>query len=80
MQSNGLGFHHPAAFWVGCAAITLGVFAHLPMFVHASHMGYQMAGMEMDATMRTGMGLIPFGLLLAAWGMLPRRANAAQSR
>lgn len=72
MQSNGLGFHHPAAFWTGCAAITLGVLAHLPMFVHASHMGYQMAGMEMDATMLTGMGLIPFGLLLAAWGMLPR--------
>ena len=72
MHSNGLGFHHPAAFWVGCAAITLGVFAHMPMFVHASHMGYQMAGMEMDATMLTGMGLIPFGLLLAAWGMLPR--------
>jgi putative MFS transporter len=77
MQSNGLGFHHPAAFWVGCAAITLGVFAHMPMFVHASHMGYQMAGMEMDATMLTGMGLIPFGLLLAAWGMLPRLAGAA---
>jgi putative MFS transporter len=76
MQSNGLGFHHPAAFWVGCAAITLGVFAHLPMFVHASHTGYQMAGMEMDATMLTGMGLIPFGLLLAAWGMLPRLAGA----
>ena len=28
MHSNGLGFHHPAAFWIGCAAITLGVFAH----------------------------------------------------
>ena len=77
MHSNGLGFHHPAAFWVGCAAITLGVFAHLPMFVHASHMGYQMAGMEMDATMLTGMGLIPFGLLLAAWGMLPRLAGVS---
>ena len=76
MQSNGLGFHHPAAFWLGCTAITLGVFAHMPMFVHASHMGYQMAGMEMDATMLTGMGLIPFGLLLAAWGMLPRLAGA----
>jgi putative MFS transporter len=76
MHANGLGFHHPAAFWIGCAAITLGVFAHMPMFVHASHMGYQMAGMEMDATMLTGMGLIPFGLLLAAWGMLPRLANA----
>ena len=72
MKSNGLGFHHPAAFWAGCAAITAGVLAHLPMFVHASHMGYEMAGMEMDATMLTGMGMIPLGLLLAAFGMLPR--------
>jgi putative MFS transporter len=79
MQSNGIGFHHPAAFWTGCAAITLGVFAHMPMFVHASQMGYQMAGMEMDATMLTGMGLIPFGLLLAAWGMLPRLVGAGNS-
>ena len=77
MKSNGLGFHHPAAFWAGCAAITAGVLAHLPMFVHASHMGYEMAGMEMDATMLTGMGMIPFGLLLAAFGMLPRLAGAA---
>ena len=42
-------------------------------------MGYQMAGMEMDATMLAGMGLIPFGLLLAAWGMLPRLPAAWSS-
>ena len=77
MKSIGLDFYHPAAFWAGCAAITAGVLAHLPMFMHASHMGYQMVGMEMDATMLTGMGMIPLGLLLAAWGMLPRLPGAA---
>lgn len=72
MKSNGLAFHHPLAFWLGCAFITAGVLAHVPMFIHASHMGYHMAGMPMDATMLTGMGLIPVGLFLAAYGLMPR--------
>jgi putative MFS transporter len=72
MKTNGLAFHHPFAFWLGCAFITAGVLAHVPMFIHASHMGYRMAGMPMDATMLTGMGLIPLGLFLAAYGLMPR--------
>jgi putative MFS transporter len=64
--------HSPIAFWIGTLAIVAGVLAHVPMFVCASHMGYQMAGMEMDASMLAGMALIPAGLLLAAWGLLPR--------
>ena len=72
MKSNGLSFHHPIAFWLGCIAITSGVLAHIPMFMHASHMGYRMAGMPMDMTMLIGMGMIPAGLLLAAYGLMPR--------
>ncbi|MDB5764324.1 MAG: transporter [Herminiimonas sp.] len=72
MKSNGLSFHHPVAFWLGCAALTSGVLAHLPMFIHASHMGYRMAGMPMDAAMLLGMAMIPAGLLLAAYGLMPR--------
>jgi len=72
MRSNGLAFHHPIAFWVGIAALTAGVLAHLPMLAHASHTGYRMAGMPMDATMLTGMALIPLGLALAAYGLMPR--------
>jgi hypothetical protein len=53
--------HHPLAFWSGTLAIVAGVLAHIPMFVCASHMGYQMAGMEMDAPMLAGMALIPLG-------------------
>jgi putative MFS transporter len=64
--------HNPPAFWLGTLAIVAGVLAHVPMFVCASHMGYRMAGMAMDAWMLAGMALIPAGLILAAWGLLPR--------
>jgi putative MFS transporter len=72
MKPNGFSFHHPVAFWLGTLAIVAGVLAHIPMFVCASHMGYRMAGMEMDAAMLAGMALIPLGLVLAAYGLMPR--------
>lgn len=72
MKTTGLSFHHPVAFWLGCAAIVAGVLAHMPMFVCAAEMGYEMVGMPMDATMLVGMALIPAGLLLAAYGLMPR--------
>jgi len=71
-KSNGLALHHPVAFWCGTLAVVAGVLAHIPMFICASHMGYRMAGMEMDAMMLSGMALIPLGLLLAAYGLMPR--------
>jgi len=75
MKSNGLSFHHPLAFWLGCALLTAGVLAHIPMFIHSSYMNYQMVGMEMDDTMLAGMAAIPVGLLLAAYGLMPRMAR-----
>jgi putative MFS transporter len=75
VSSPGLTFHHPLAFWLGCGAITAGVLLHVPMFMHASHLGYRMAGMPMDAAMLTGMALIPVGLALAVYGLLPRRGG-----
>lgn len=75
MQSNGLSFHHPLAFWLGCLGITLGVLAHVPMFVHAAPMGFRMAGMPMSTTMWLGMALIPLGLGLAFYGLMPRLAH-----
>lgn len=74
MTPNGPGFHHPLAFWSGTLAIVAGVLAHVPMFVCASHMGYRMVGMPMDVPMLAGMALIPPGLLLAAYGLMPRLA------
>lgn len=72
MTNNEIRFHHPAFFWLGCICIIAGVLAHIPMFIHCSGMGYRMAGMPMDATMLTGMGLIPLGLLMAWYGLMPR--------
>lgn len=69
---DGITFHHPLAFWLGCAALVLGVLSHVPMFMHSSHMGYRMVGMPMDSNMLVGMALIPMGLLLSAFGLLPR--------
>jgi putative MFS transporter len=42
------------------------------MFIMSSHMGYQMAGMPMDSTMLTGMFMIPTGLIMAIYGLMPR--------
>jgi len=72
MRSKELTFHHPVAFWLGCAAVIAGVLAHLPMLAMAAPMHYQLAGMAMDNTMRIGMALVPLGVLLAGYGLMPR--------
>lgn len=72
MTSNGLSFHHPLAFWLGCALIIVGVFAHMPMFMMGQHTHWQMVGMPMTTEMWIGMALIPLGLALSAYGMMPR--------
>lgn len=80
-RAGGSGyFHHPVAFWLGAAACTAGVLLHLPMYLGARDMGYRLAGMEMDASMLTGMGLIVAGLALALYGLLPRGAGAIGKR
>lgn len=73
MQQTGYSFHHPIAFWIGCALIVAGVFAHGPMFMMGEHTHWQMVGMPMTTQMWLGMAVIPVGLLFAAYGMLPRR-------
>ena len=59
-------------FWAGCAAISAGVLLHLPMLAMAHSMGNHLAGMEMDATMWIGMGLIGVGVPMAIFGALPK--------
>ena len=68
-------FHHPVAFWLGCIVVAAGVCLHLPMYVMAAPMHFHLAGMPMDPEMLLGMVLIPGGVLLAAWGLMPRRAQ-----
>ena len=72
MARTDLTFHHPVAFWLGCAAVIAGVLAHLPMLAMAAPMHYRLAGMPMDGLMLAGMALVPLGVLLAAYGLMPR--------
>jgi len=72
MRAEALTFHHPVAFWFGCALMIAGVLAHAPMLAMGAHTHYHLAGMAMDATMYVGMALIPIGLAFSAFGLMPR--------
>lgn len=62
-----------AFFWLGCGAISAGILLHLPMLVHAHHMGdNRLVGMPMDPWMYLGMALIALGVPLSCWGALPK--------
>ena len=69
-------FHRPAVFWSGCLLILLGVLAHGPMFWMGRHTHWQMVGMPMTLDMWIGMALIPLGLALSWFGLLPPPASA----
>src|SRR3546814_947752 len=77
--SHGLAFHHPLAFWAGCALIITGVASHMPMFMMGRHTHWQMVGMPMDAWMLWGMAMIPAGVVLAGFGLMPRLAMMRES-
>ncbi|MDB5709802.1 MAG: transporter [Sphingomonas bacterium] len=67
------------AFVLGCLAVTAGVAFHLPMFLMARSMGYRLADMPMDGTMTFGMVLIVAGVVVAAYGLLPRNLAAQRA-
>ena len=79
MKANGLSFHHPVAFWIGCAAVIAGVLAHMPMFAMGRAMHWQLVGMPMDGMMLGGMALVPLGVLLAGYGLMPRIEQMRQA-
>ena len=70
----GIGFGHARAFWLGSAACTAGVLLHLPMYLGAARMHYQLTGMRPDAPMLAGMVLIVIGLVATTYGLIPRRS------
>lgn len=72
MKPDGLSFHHPLAFWIGCVLILGGVLAHMPMFMMGQHTHWQMVGMPMTTEMWLGMAAIPLGLALSGYGLMPR--------
>jgi MFS transporter, putative metabolite:H+ symporter len=73
---GGVTFGHAAAFWVGVALVTGGVVAHLPMYLMGKDMGYRLAGMPMETSMKVGMAAILVGLVVSLYGLLPRTAPA----
>ena len=79
-MSPELRFHHPFAFWLGCVAVAAGVLLHMPMYLMAAPMHYRLAGMAMDTGMMVGMVLIPCGVLLAGYGLMPRLAQLRHGR
>ena len=79
MRHSGIAFHHPLAFWSGCLLVLAGVLAHLPMFMMGQHTHWQMVGMPMSVEMWIGMGMIPVGLLLSMYGLMPRLEQMRQT-
>jgi putative MFS transporter len=63
------------AFWLGCAAVVVGVLTHVPMFLMGRENHYVLAGMPMGATMISGMVAIVAGIALAGYGLLPSPAQ-----
>lgn len=60
------------AFILGVIAVTAGVLLHLPMFEMGRMTHYRLYGMPMGAGMYAGMAAIVGGVLIAAYGLLPR--------
>jgi len=73
---SAIKFNHPTAFWLGTGAVIFGVVAHIPMFLDAAKMNYNMAGMEMSMFMMAGMYAIIAGFIVVAYGLLPRNIFA----
>ncbi len=80
MKQDVTRFPHPFAFWTGCVLVLAGVLAHAPMFWMGRHTHWQMVGMPMTPGMWTGMAMIPAGLLLACWGLMPLLADLRRHR
>jgi putative MFS transporter len=75
---NGISYEHPLAFWLGSAAVTVGVLLHLPFYFSARDRGYVLAGYAPDAPFMIGMALIFVGLAATAYGLFPRLSEVSR--
>jgi putative MFS transporter len=73
VRQAGIGIPRPWMFWLGFAAIAIGVAVHVPMFLDAGDMDYMLRDMGFDAEMVVAMSAIMIGLVLTAIGLVPRR-------
>jgi MFS transporter, putative metabolite:H+ symporter len=64
-------FYHSLAFWLGTLCIVGGVGCHLPDFIAARDMHYQLSGMAMSKMMGFGMMLIIIGIAATIYGLFP---------
>lgn len=64
-------------FWAGCALVTAGVLAHLPMFMMGRATHFVLVGMPMGYGMLAGMAAIVAGVGAAAYGLLPAAPRKA---
>src|SRR5438128_1787615 len=76
-RTAGVGMPRPRIFWLGIAAITLGVLGHVRMFAAAGDTHYMLHGMGIDVEMVVGMVAIAVGLVLTVIGLLPRTRTGA---
>ena len=60
------------AFIAGVTAVTGGVLMHIPMFWMGRHNHFALSEMPMGADMIAGMFAIVVGVLIAAYGLLPK--------
>jgi putative MFS transporter len=77
---DGIVFHQRRStlfFWCGCALVTAGVLAHLPMFMMGRATHFVLAGMPMGFGMLLGMAAIVAGIGAAAYGLLPSAPRAS---
>ncbi len=75
---NRYKYYHTAAFWLGTLAIVGGVGCHLPDYIAARHLHYQMSGVcqstngcGMSKLMCFGMALIVTGIAATIYGLFP---------
>jgi putative MFS transporter len=71
-------FYHSLAFWLGTLCIVSGVGCHLPDFIAARHVHYQMSGictssgcLGISSLMGFGMVLIATGIAATVYGLFP---------
>ena len=63
------------AFVIGVLLVAAGVLLHLPMFLMGRHDPFQAVGMPMGNDMIVGMAAIVIGVVVAAYGLLPRNIS-----
>src|SRR5438128_6128117 len=75
---TGIEYQHPAAFWFGVTAVTVGVLLHLPFYWSARHNHFILRGRTPDAAFWIGMSLIFIGLAATAYGLFPRLSEVSK--